>query len=374
MKTVVLTILSLVLIFGSLKAQVYSNKEVGKKNQEKADSIKKTEYPYVLPIWGKKAAAKGFALPYSAGVNINYFWQESDLVIDNLSVGFNNGPMYNIDEIIRMDNAVSTANAISLRPDIWVFPFLNVYGIFSKAKTSTAIDASVWIPKDSTGVFQQVGSFSTIANFDVNAAGFGMTPTVGVAGGWLALDMNVLWSDVSALDKPVFTFVFGPRLGKTFNFKKRDRNIAFWVGGFRVKFSSETKGSLYLDELIPTDGLQAKVDNGIIKVDEAYNNVENWWTGLSDLEQLNPINKAKYEAANRALGTAGRLFTDMDAALNDGDRASVQYSLEKSLASKWNIIVGTQFQYNKHFMIRAEYGFLSTRHQILTGLQYRFGL
>ena len=49
--------------------------------------------------------------------------------------------------------------------------------------------------------------------------GFGLTPTLGVGGGWIALDINVAWTDVNALDKPLFTFVFGPMAGKTFKFK-----------------------------------------------------------------------------------------------------------------------------------------------------------
>jgi hypothetical protein len=40
----------------------------------------------------------------------------------------------------------------------------------------------------------------------------------------------------------------------------------------------------------------------------------------------------------------------------------------------WNFVLGTQYQVNKHFMIRAEAGFLGSRQQIITGLQYRFGL
>ena len=76
--------------------QVYSNKEVGKKNQDIVDSLKTAEYPYILPIWGAKAAKKGYNLPYSAGLGVNYLWQESDLVIENLQVGFNHGPLHNL--------------------------------------------------------------------------------------------------------------------------------------------------------------------------------------------------------------------------------------------------------------------------------------
>src|SRR5687767_3991232 len=83
----------------STYAQVYSNKEVGKKKAEAIDSLKKSEYPYALPILGKKATKAGYNLPYSAGVNINYLWQQSDIVIENIQVGFNNGPMYDLSEI-----------------------------------------------------------------------------------------------------------------------------------------------------------------------------------------------------------------------------------------------------------------------------------
>ena len=74
-------------------AQVYTNKEVGKKNIGIVDSLSIAEYPYALPIWGDKATSKGFSLPYSAGLSIQYFGSKSDILIDNLKVGFNNGPM-----------------------------------------------------------------------------------------------------------------------------------------------------------------------------------------------------------------------------------------------------------------------------------------
>jgi hypothetical protein len=373
MKKPLFAFVLVLLIFSQATAQVYTNKEVGKKNEALVDSIKAKPYPYVLPIWGAKAAAKGFNLPYSAGVSVNYLQQESSLIIDNLSVGFNNGPMHNLDEIIRFDDATARAGVFTVRPDIWVLPFLNIYGIFGKGRSSTEISAGLWLP-DTANIWREITSFSTKAEFTATTSGFGMTPTMGIGGGWLALDMNVAWTDVSALDKPVFTFVFGPRLGKTFKFKKPEQTIAFWAGGFRVKFSSETKGSLNLTELANTDELQKKVDQGFENVNAKSAQVETWWDGLTPVEQKNPVNKAKYETANRTLDAASNLLTSMDGALNDEQSATVQYSLEKNLKDKWNFIVGSQFQVNKHLMFRAEVGFLASRTQIMGGIQYRFGL
>lgn len=356
-----------------INAQNHPDKVVGKKNKDLADSLKKTEYPYILPIWGAKVTAKGFDLPYSAGLGINYLWQESDLIIENLSVGFNNGPMHDLTEVIRFDKAIARASAINFRPDVWLLPFLNVYAIFAKAKTSTEIAAGVWVP-DATDTWKQVASISSIANFEATSAGFGVTPTMGVGGGWMALDMNCTWTDVSALNKPVFTFIFGPRLGKTFRFKKPERNIALWVGAFRLHLTSSTEGSIALNEVLDTEGFNTKVDNANAKISQSQSEVDAWWNSLSTVEKNQPSNKAKYETANRALTTAGEVVSAADAAGANLEQSTVQYSLEKRPKDMWNFLVGSQFQLNKHWMIRAEYGFLGSRQQFIGGLQYRFGL
>jgi hypothetical protein len=373
MKNSKILILLFLLMYGVSFSQVYTNKVVGKKNAELLDSLKVVDYPYALPIWGDKATKKGFQLPYSAGVSVNYFWQKSDLTINNLEVGFNNGPMHNLDQIIRFDNAVAEATALNVRPDIWLFPFLNVYGIFGKVHSSTTINAGVWIP-DVDNNWSQIASFESKANFEGTTAGFGITPTIGVGGGWFALDMNVAWTDISVLDKPAMSFIFGPRLGKTFKFSKPETNVAVWVGAFRVHLKSGTNGSLALSDVLPLDGAQAKVDEAFIKVNDRQAQVDDWWNGLSNADQAKPSNKAKYETANKALDTAGNLLTGIDGALSTAETSTVQYSLEKAPKDMWNFIVGSQYQFNRHFMLRAECGFLASRTQFMTSLQYRFGL
>lgn len=356
-------------IFG----QVFSNKEVGKKNLELIDSLKQSEYPYMLPIWGKKVTALGFDLPYSAGLGLNYIWQESDLIIDNLQVGFNNGPKYNLDEIVRFNEATSKLSGLNFRPDIWLLPFLNVYAVFAKGNPSTSIDFGLWVP-DSTGSWNEVLTASTRADFESTSAGFGLTPTIGVGGGWFALDMNFTWTDIPALEDPAFAFIFGPRFGKSFKLKKPEQTINFWVGGFRLKINTGTTGSMPFDELFELEGLEQKIDNGIDKVGDAQDQVDAWWSGLTPPQQANPVNKAKYQTANRALDTAGNFLNAADEAIKDLENGTVQYSLDKRPKDLWNFVIGSQFQVNKNLMFRAEYGFLSSRTQFIGMLQYRFGL
>jgi len=367
-------IFSVLLLFMNFtaRAQYTTNKVVGKKDEALKDSLMNYHYPYLLPIWGQKVTAKGFDLPYSAGLSVQYLWQQSDIIINNLQVGFNNGPKYNLDQIVRFDKAQTTSNGVNVRPDVWLFPFLNIYAILAKAKTSTAVDFGVWIPDSST--WHKILSTSTRANFNSTTFGFGLTPTIGVGGFFLALDMNFSWSDIEELDKPAYVFIFGPRLGKNFKFKNKERNLAVWVGGFRVHLDNGTTGNLSASELFPTDQWQAKLDTGYMKVADSQQKVDAWWAGLTPAEQRNPVNAAKYQTANTVLAKTGGLLDQASQVVTNAGSASVQYSLDKTPKDKWNFIIGSQFQLNKSWMLRAEYGFLSSRLQLIVGLQYRFGL
>jgi hypothetical protein len=360
------------ILFNSVHAQYTTDKVVGAKNEQLLDSLKTVDYPYLLPIWGKKVAQKGFKLPKSAGMSVQYLWQESDIIVSNLQVAFNNGPFYDLDQIVRFDNAQTTTNGFNIRPDIWLFPFLNIYGIYAQSKTSTAINAGVWVPDSTT--WNKILDINTKADFDATTVGFGLTPTIGIGGFFLVLDMNFSWSDIKELDKPAYAFVFGPRLGKNFTFKKPDRNLAVWAGGFRIKLNTGTSGSLSTASLFPVEEWGTKVETGTMRVAESQQKVDAWWSELTPNEQKNPVNIAKYESANTALSKAGAILDQASQAVTNAANSTVQYSLDKKPKDLWNFIIGTQFQINRSWMIRAEYGFLSARQQFIGGLQYRFNL
>ena len=97
-------------------AQVFSDKVVGKKNEERIDSLKQSEYEFLLPIWGAQAVKAGFDIPYSAGLSINYLSQRSSILIDNLQVGVNNSALFNLDEIVRFNEATARTSGLNVRP------------------------------------------------------------------------------------------------------------------------------------------------------------------------------------------------------------------------------------------------------------------
>lgn len=232
-----------------------------------------------------------------------------------MNVGFNGSPMVNKDEFVRFDVSRAQASSITVRPDIWLFPFLNLYGILGRSQASTEIGFGVYLPDGGNG-YSEALSASNLVEFNATTFGLGMTPTVGVGGGFMTLDMNVAWTDVPQLNKPAKTFVFGPRFGKKFDLKNPNQNVVLWVGGFRVHLSGETEGSIALGEVFDTEGWGGRVDEGIQKVENAQSSVENWWNGLSPAQQNNPVNKVKYNKANQVLDTAGEFLVAADGAFS----------------------------------------------------------
>jgi hypothetical protein len=113
---------------------------------------------------------------------------------------------------------------------------------------------------------------------------------------------------------------------------------------------------------------------GYSNVAEKQAKVDNWWNGLTPSQQANPVNAAKHETANKALAGFGRVLDGASQVVTNGGDASIQYSLEKRPKQMWNFILGAQYQINRSWMIRAEYGFLGARQQFIGGLQYRFNL
>ena len=95
----------------------------------------------VLPFWGKKLREDGYQLPLPMGVGINTIvmrqtnkLSEFNLLIDKESIPYD----------LQVYNVQSTDVNVTFRPDLWIFPFLNIYGVIGY--TSGSIKPAVLIP------------------------------------------------------------------------------------------------------------------------------------------------------------------------------------------------------------------------------------
>jgi hypothetical protein len=337
-----LWVIGMLFLFVTEGSAQYASRKLSKKQQTYIDSLKQVEYNYIFPIWGQGAYKRGFDLPYPAGLMANYMWMKQGIVLENMQLGLKTDnkdvPLTPVD-FIGFGTNTNTSYVVNFRPDLWIFPFLNVYGLFGYGSSTTEVNLVE--PVEMKSVVKQ----------NMSTAGLGVMGAFGLGPLWASVDANWTWTKPELLEDPVKTRVLGLRLGRTFTFRnKPERNIAIWAGGMRVRMSSNTLGAITMADAIPQETWD--------RVDEIVVNYNIWYDGLD------PVQKAIVD------NTA---FPDFIEALDQGDGdAVVSYSMDKRPEQEWNLLVGAQFQINKRFMIRSEGGIIGDRKSFLASFNYRF--
>ena len=231
------------------------------KHQAYTDSLKQVDYTYTFPILGQGAYRKGFDIPYPAGLMANYMWMKQNLLFDNMQLGLKTDELdiqlTDVD-FIEFGENTNTSYAYNVRPDLWILPFLNVYGIFGGGQSRTEVNLTAPFPL-----------YSNVEQ-SLRTAGVGIMGAGGIGPIWFSVDANWTWSKPELLDKPVRVNVMGIRFGHTFKFKnKPERNIALWVGAMSMKMNSDTKGEILLIDAIPAETWERR--------DELVTNYYDWY-------------------------------------------------------------------------------------------------
>jgi hypothetical protein len=245
-----------------------------------------------------------------------------------------------VDEFINWGENTNTSYSVNIRPDIWVLPFLNMStGFLVLVDLQRSIELVEPIPLKST------------VEQSINTSGFGMMGAFGIGPVWTSIDANWTWNKPELLDQAVLVRGLGIRVGKTFTFNQHpDRNIAFWAGAMRVKMESSTVGQIRLGDALPPE-VWDRTDEFVARYEAWYNDLPG---PIQDRVDQSPLPD---------------IVDRIDQA--DGD-AIVRYGMDKQVQELWNGVFGAQFQYNKRWMFRTEWGLIGDRKSALASVNYRF--
>ncbi len=329
----IILFISILLPLSPLFSQTDAGIKILPKQGNLYQEVKELNNPYTLPIGAKKAGAKGFLLPYPIGVMINGYIADQDVTISNLSVGLNDGEMINLDKVVGFSDVTASVKNFNIRTDIWLFPFLDIYGLFGKAwvNTEVGIGSIAGKPVD----------FHTQAAFDGYVYGVGGMLTGGVRSIFFSLDFNKVWTHFDELKNDNTAMNLSLRTGYVFHFTgKPETNLSLWTGAGRTYLSNITEGIIPLSEVMPDFG----------------NNYQNsdWYKELAPKIQT---------FVDELVDKAGeRIETDQ-----------IHYSLEKRPTNDWYMILGAQYQLSRHWQFRVESNFLGGHRSGLVSFNYRFG-
>src|SRR5206468_1168474 len=141
------------------------------------------------------------------GFNLGGFYANQDILISDLGLGFNS-PAQPV-SFIQFAGAEATLTNVNVRTDLWLFPFLNVYGMVGTGNGHTTVHISAPV------------QFTTTADFKGTNAGIGLTGAFGFRRNFVVVDFNHQWGFSSLLDNPVLVNVLSMRLGKAFRVGQR---------------------------------------------------------------------------------------------------------------------------------------------------------
>ncbi len=349
-----LLLLIILYLFPSIiSAQSDAGVKIMPKQGDLYHEVKKLNNPYALPLWGERLGRKGFLLPYPIGIMLNGYAGSQDVTISGLSVAINDKdgneviPTIDLNDVVGFSDVSASVRNFNMRADLWVLPFLDVYGIFGKAWVDTKVGIG--------SIMDQPVDIQTQANFDGYVYGIGAMLTGGIRSVFFSLDFNRVWTHFDEMEKDNIAMNLSPRIGYVFHIKNQpERNVSVWTGAGRVYLNNETVGSIPLSEIAPDMG-------------EHYQTTT-WYQGLRDDTGKTPAQAAKDEKVADMVDVVVANFADQ----HQGD--VIHYSLNKRPSHNWCMILGAQFQLDRHWQFRVESNFLGGRQSGLISANYRFGI
>ncbi len=335
-------LLTVFLLTSSLFGQDIDSTQIGK------------EYPYALPILGKKAYARGFKLQLPYGLSVGTIFNKQGLVLENFEMaiadpGTPNSDLdyLSLDGILDFGPSEGRINTLNFRGDAWVFPFLAVGGYYGR----------VW--GEQTISFSVVGSDLFYSTTDIEGQYYGLNllglaplgPVI------LMADYSWSWTTNKRLDKPVLVKVSGMRLVRRIMTKTPDRFFAVWAGAQFQNLQSRTSGNIPFDEAL-----------GITEEDKQA--LDDYWTSFRDGSIPNRDGQFWDDLTLTERLLAEAAYNLVSGVVDD----DVYYQFDKRLEYDWQMLLGVNYQHNQKWQFRSEYGFLKSKQQLMFMASYRFGL
>ncbi len=286
------------------------------------DTLIETTKPVVQvpPICGKKRRGLGhdLPLPFGTGVSLEYFKQYYDateLQLSNDTIGVI------VSGKASVQNSTSQDIKIVFRPDVWLLPFLNVYGIVGYSRSKT------------------------IPNFEVPQITINDIPNIG----------DIVLDDTVTIEDELISMgaVYGGGVNISTGYKS-----FFFLADYHFTMTKP----IDLDQQLESHSLSVKA--GILLGKNIKKIKGSFWAGAKYVDDTHKFTGEVN--VNDILDEIGDLPI-VEIIL--GEKAT--YSGKLTPKQKWNVVVGGSLTINKHHLMAIELGYFK-REQVSVFYGFRF--
>jgi len=225
--------------------------------------------------WFGNSMAGDQKLPLNYGIGIDYFNMRQPYALDNLTL-IDTGPV-DVDlgalllpdpSIVPIDNEIRHTD---LKLDVWVAPFLNVFGVYGHINGVTRIDLGV------LGLPLPPQTNTLSIDYDGTVYGGGFVLAAGVDRWFASVTGTYTRTDLGGdLNSSVTATVYQPRIGIRYG-----DHTEFWVGGYMLDAQEKHSGTVDIDLGLVGSQLPPPIDGqGVdFAVDLSQGEDFNWSVG-----------------------------------------------------------------------------------------------
>lgn len=281
---------------------------------ENANKQKVNPIVNIPPIFGNNARKEGNELSLPFGIGIYSIYYDQKYIASNLSLSADSSSI-----TARADSIYQSTSTYEfkgqIRPNLWVLPFLNVYGIFGYTKG--VISPNLVVPYIVVENIPVIDSIIIDTTFEIHdrieylgpTYGIGATFSMGFNYLFFMADYNYSVTNPEDIDENLHNHFFSPKIGVFVGNKKSSSFGALWIGSMFISNDQSFSGKLNVEDITP------------------------------------------------------------ELVFLFGEDAN--YSGKITASNRWNFLVGASWVFNSHHHIVLEAGFME-RQQVSLGYDFRF--
>ncbi len=212
-----------------------------------------------LPFFNKSLKKNNFTSPKPFGIAFSSMIYQQEYISKNLRI---KGETVTGIEVFARGDSVSqqtTAGELKgyIKPNIWLFPFLNVYGIFGFTTGEIRHDLFIdgIIIEDLPGIGDYYIDTTFILNDEIRyngqTFGFGTTLSFGIYPYAFLLDYHYTVTSPSDLEGKMHNHFLSPKFGYYISTKNKNLKIMAWLGAMYFMNDQSFTGEITVEEIAP---------------------------------------------------------------------------------------------------------------------------
>jgi len=195
----------------------------------------------LFPLFGRRVSSMGHELPRPVGLSYVGFYMKRSFLVTELQLAQDGGDPVVVEKVTVLPDSESSANTV--RVDLWVLPFLNIYGFYGRTSSDTVTFVTIENPLPGPG--QEPITFQVPTNLDGNTWGLGGVLAGGYKGFFGTVNLNYSVTDLG-IDSEITANVNSVRVGYQRDFRRF--SAALWLGYVYWHVAKKVEGSVVVPD------------------------------------------------------------------------------------------------------------------------------